>query len=58
MNFFFYHRSDESRGEKVGFAHQLHLLIDALVMSFKGKFMEDFVSGLYIYDIPTLPCKI
>lgn len=39
-------RSDGSRGNRVGFASQLRLLIDALDMSFHAQFMEDFVSGL------------
>ncbi|XP_060667833.1 uncharacterized protein LOC107411504 isoform X2 [Ziziphus jujuba] len=36
--------SDGSRGNRVGFASQLRLLIDALDMSFHAQFMEDFVS--------------
>ncbi|KAF3454875.1 hypothetical protein FNV43_RR05323 [Rhamnella rubrinervis] len=36
--------SDGSRGNRVGFPSQLCLLIDALDMSFKAQFMEDFVS--------------
>ncbi|KAJ7964238.1 Rab3 GTPase-activating protein catalytic subunit like [Quillaja saponaria] len=36
---------DGSKGNKIGFASQLHLLIDALDMSFEAQFMEDFVSA-------------
>lgn len=35
---------DSSEGNRVGFASQLHLLVDALNMSFDAQFMEDFVS--------------
>lgn len=34
------------KGSRVGFASQLHLLVDALNMPFEAQFMEDFVSGL------------
>lgn len=30
----------------MGFSSQLHLLVNALDMSFEAQFMEDFVSGL------------
>ncbi|KAE9615133.1 hypothetical protein Lal_00048129 [Lupinus albus] len=33
-----------SKGNQFGFASQLHLLVDALEMSFEAQFMEDFVS--------------
>ncbi|XP_059431340.1 uncharacterized protein LOC132164795 [Corylus avellana] len=35
---------DDSKGNQVGFASQLDLLVDALDMSFEAQFMEDFVS--------------
>lgn len=35
---------DSSEGNRVGFASQLRLLVDALNMSFDAQFMEDFVS--------------
>ncbi|XP_035540993.1 rab3 GTPase-activating protein catalytic subunit isoform X4 [Juglans regia] len=36
--------SDGSKGNQIGFSSQLHLLIDALDMSFEAQFIEDFVS--------------
>ncbi|XP_057954278.1 uncharacterized protein LOC131148542 [Malania oleifera] len=36
--------NDDSKGNSVGFASQLRLLVDALNMSFEAQFMEDFVS--------------
>ncbi|KAG7949399.1 hypothetical protein I3843_13G060500 [Carya illinoinensis] len=36
--------SDGSKGNQIGFSSQLHLLIDALDMSFEAPFIEDFVS--------------
>ncbi|GAY37796.1 hypothetical protein CUMW_031760 [Citrus unshiu] len=36
--------SDSWKGNRIGFASQLLLLIDALKMSFEAQFMEDFVS--------------
>ncbi|KAI4305343.1 hypothetical protein L6164_028714 [Bauhinia variegata] len=33
-----------SQGNQIGFASQLHLLVDALQMSFEAQFVEDFVS--------------
>ncbi|KAK2643403.1 hypothetical protein Ddye_025166 [Dipteronia dyeriana] len=36
--------SDGSKGNRIGFASQLCLLVDALDMSFEAQFMEDFVS--------------
>ncbi|KAL5580672.1 hypothetical protein UlMin_013114 [Ulmus minor] len=36
--------TDGSKGNRVGFASQLRLLVDALEMSFEAQFMEDFVS--------------
>ncbi|KAF7824754.1 rab3 GTPase-activating protein catalytic subunit isoform X1 [Senna tora] len=33
-----------SKGSRIGFSSQLHLLVDALEMSFEAQFMEDFVS--------------
>ncbi|XP_004294786.1 PREDICTED: rab3 GTPase-activating protein catalytic subunit [Fragaria vesca subsp. vesca] len=36
--------TDSSEGNRVGFASQLCLLVDALNMSFEAQFMEDFVS--------------
>ncbi|KAK8515791.1 hypothetical protein V6N12_075812 [Hibiscus sabdariffa] len=35
---------DSSKGERIGFASQLQLLVSALDMSFEAQFMEDFVS--------------
>ncbi|KDP45778.1 hypothetical protein JCGZ_17385 [Jatropha curcas] len=35
---------DNSDGNRIGFASQLRLLVDALYMSFNAQFMEDFVS--------------
>ncbi|KAI9388534.1 hypothetical protein POPTR_009G076000v4 [Populus trichocarpa] len=35
---------DSSEGNRIGFASQLRLLVDALNMSFDAQFMEDFVS--------------
>ncbi|KAF5446664.1 hypothetical protein F2P56_032274 [Juglans regia] len=35
---------DGSKGNQIGFSSQLHLLIDALDMSFEAQFIEDFVS--------------
>ncbi|KAK7289868.1 hypothetical protein RIF29_03864 [Crotalaria pallida] len=34
-----------SKGNRIGFASQLFLLVDALQMSFEAQFMEDFVSA-------------
>ncbi|KAK7321376.1 hypothetical protein VNO77_31967 [Canavalia gladiata] len=34
-----------SKGNQIGFASRLHLLVDALEMSFEAHFMEDFVSA-------------
>ncbi|KAI9118123.1 hypothetical protein K1719_010455 [Acacia pycnantha] len=34
-----------SKGNRIGFSSQLHLLVDALEMSFEAQFMEDFVSA-------------
>lgn len=42
--FMFY--SKGSIGNFVGFASQLHLLVNALESSLDAQFMEDFVSGL------------
>jgi hypothetical protein len=42
----FFVRGDDSKGNQIGFASQLDLLVDALDMSFEAQFMEDFVSGL------------
>lgn len=36
---------DSSKGNRIGFASQLLLLVDALNMSFEAQFMEDFVSA-------------
>ncbi|KAJ0084916.1 hypothetical protein Patl1_31031 [Pistacia atlantica] len=36
---------ESSKGNSIGFASQLGLLIDALNMSFEAQFMEDFVSA-------------
>ncbi|KAL2333006.1 hypothetical protein Fmac_014219 [Flemingia macrophylla] len=38
-------RPEGSGGNRVGFASELHLLVDALEMSFEAEFMEDFVSA-------------
>lgn len=38
-------RLEGSKGNRIGFSSQLHLLVDALEMSFEAQFMEDFVSG-------------
>ncbi|KAK7301624.1 hypothetical protein RJT34_12493 [Clitoria ternatea] len=38
-------RLEGSSGNRIGFASQLHLLVDALQMSFEAQFIEDFVSG-------------
>ncbi|PPR83224.1 hypothetical protein GOBAR_AA37484 [Gossypium barbadense] len=35
---------DSSKGDRIGFASQLQLLVSALDMSFEAQFMEDFVS--------------
>ncbi|OMP02386.1 Rab3 GTPase-activating protein catalytic subunit [Corchorus olitorius] len=35
---------DSSKGDRIGFASQLQLLVNALNMSFEAQFMEDFVS--------------
>ncbi|XVF46202.1 hypothetical protein PTKIN_Ptkin03bG0008600 [Pterospermum kingtungense] len=35
---------DSSKGERIGFASQLQLLVNALDTSFEAQFMEDFVS--------------
>ncbi|KAH9701884.1 Rab3 GTPase-activating protein catalytic subunit [Citrus sinensis] len=43
-NYFFGSRSDSWKGNRIGFASQLLLLIDAFKMSFEAQFMEDFVS--------------
>lgn len=45
----FFFRGDDSKGNQIGFASQLHLLVDALDMSFEAQFMEDFVSGLNLF---------
>eukprot|EP00258_Populus_trichocarpa_P048486 XP_024464505.1 rab3 GTPase-activating protein catalytic subunit isoform X1 [Populus trichocarpa] len=37
---------DSSEGNRIGFASQLRLLVDALNMSFDAQFMEDFVSAV------------
>lgn len=51
-NYFFGSRSDSWKGNRIGFASQLLLLIDALKMSFEAQFMEDFVSGLsYLLEL-------
>jgi len=42
-------RTDGSKGNQIGFASQLHFLVDALDMSFEAQFMEDFVSGLRLF---------
>lgn len=42
--------SKDSIGNFVGFASQLHLLVNALESSLDGQFMEDFVSGLKLYS--------
>ncbi|XP_054818850.1 uncharacterized protein LOC129318225 isoform X2 [Prosopis cineraria] len=34
-----------SKGNQIGFSSQLHLLVDALEMSFEAQFIEDFVSA-------------
>ncbi|XP_028768976.1 rab3 GTPase-activating protein catalytic subunit isoform X2 [Neltuma alba] len=34
-----------SKGNRIGFSSQLHLLADALEMSFEAQFLEDFVSA-------------
>lgn len=39
-------RNDDSRGNRIGFASQLGLLVKALDLSLDAQFMEDFVSGL------------
>ncbi|KAK9940853.1 hypothetical protein M0R45_017493 [Rubus argutus] len=36
--------TESSKGNRIGFASQLCLLVDALNMSFEAQFMEDFVS--------------
>ncbi|XP_044482414.1 rab3 GTPase-activating protein catalytic subunit isoform X2 [Mangifera indica] len=36
---------ENAKGSRVGFASQLHLLVDALNMPFEAQFMEDFVSA-------------
>ncbi|TXG73551.1 hypothetical protein EZV62_002130 [Acer yangbiense] len=38
--------SDGSKGNRIGFASQLCLLVDALDMSFEAQFKEDFVSAV------------
>ncbi|GAU27645.1 hypothetical protein TSUD_125910 [Trifolium subterraneum] len=38
-------RPEGSKESRVGFASQLHLLVDALQMSFEAHFIEDFVSA-------------
>lgn len=38
-------RLEGSKGSRIGFASQLHLLVDALQMSFEAHFIEDFVSA-------------
>ncbi|TKY56514.1 Rab3 GTPase-activating protein catalytic subunit [Spatholobus suberectus] len=35
---------------QIGFASRLHLLVDALKMSFKAQFMQNFVSGVQLTD--------
>ncbi|KAH9701883.1 Rab3 GTPase-activating protein catalytic subunit [Citrus sinensis] len=49
-NYFFGSRSDSWKGNRIGFASQLLLLIDAFKMSFEAQFMEDFVSGVQLPD--------
>ncbi|XP_040946363.1 rab3 GTPase-activating protein catalytic subunit isoform X7 [Gossypium hirsutum] len=39
-----YPNLDSSKGDRIGFASQLHLLVNALEMSFEAPFIEDFVS--------------
>ncbi|KAG4206752.1 hypothetical protein ERO13_A03G026800v2 [Gossypium hirsutum] len=39
-----YPNLDSSKGDRIGFASQLHLLVNALGMSFEAPFIEDFVS--------------
>ncbi|KAK4274842.1 hypothetical protein QN277_018012 [Acacia crassicarpa] len=34
-----------SKGKRIGFSSQLHLVVDALEMSFEAQFIEDFVSA-------------
>ncbi|KAH9701888.1 Rab3 GTPase-activating protein catalytic subunit [Citrus sinensis] len=41
---------DSWKGNRIGFASQLLLLIDAFKMSFEAQFMEDFVSGVQLPD--------
>ncbi|XP_058764166.1 uncharacterized protein LOC131637585 isoform X3 [Vicia villosa] len=38
-------RLEGSKESRIGFASQLHLLVDALQMSFEAQFIEDFVSA-------------
>ncbi|CAI8596976.1 unnamed protein product [Vicia faba] len=38
-------RLESSKESRIGFASQLHLLVDALQMSFEAQFIEDFVSA-------------
>lgn len=44
--FFFPLRNADSKDKMTGFASQLHLLVNALNVSFEAQFMEDFISGL------------
>ncbi|XP_022755544.1 rab3 GTPase-activating protein catalytic subunit isoform X3 [Durio zibethinus] len=37
---------DSSKGDRIGFASQMQLLVNALAMSFEAQFMEDFVSAV------------
>ena len=46
---FFTYRLEGSKGSWIGFASQLHLLVDALQMSFEAQFLEDFVSGSNLF---------
>lgn len=48
----FFVRVGDSKGNQIGFASQLHLLVDTLDMSFEAQFMEDFVSGLNPFFFP------
>jgi hypothetical protein len=43
------YRLEGSKESRVGFASQLHLLVDALQMSFEAHFIEDFVSGSNLF---------
>lgn len=43
--FFFPLRNADSKDKMTSFASQLHLLVNALNVSFEAQFMEDFISG-------------